>query len=98
MIFGFGKKNDVDDDFEEEIELISFLGARNGRTPELQQNPGLVRAGLIPAKEMISDAAARRAQMLRLEPKGDRYVGMLVVLRPLFSKPRLRETWFHRRG
>lgn len=78
MIFGFGKK-DVDDDVEEEIELISFLGARNGKTPELQQNPGLVRAGLIPAKEMVSDAAARRAQMLRLEPKGDRFVGLMVV-------------------
>jgi len=78
VIFGFGKKQEEEHE-EEEIELISFLGPRNGRTPQLQQNPGLVRAGLVPAKELVSDAAARRAQMLRLEPKGERFVGMLVV-------------------
>ena len=71
MIFGFGKKNQQDeDDRDQEIELITFQGPVAGPSPKLNENPGLVRAGLVPAKEIVSDAVSRDAQMLRLDPKG----------------------------
>ena len=66
MIFGFGKKKQQEeDDHDEELELISFQGPVSGDPPKLNENPGLVRAGLIPAKEIVSDAVSRDASMLR---------------------------------
>ena len=63
------------DDFEEfddedEIELVSFKAPLKGDPPDLSQYSGLVRAGLLPARELVSDALDRRAEMIRVEPRG----------------------------
>lgn len=77
MIFGFGKKgrqhvddDDDDDEDEDDLDFILFKGALNGNNPDLSANARLVQAGLMPAKKLISEALARRADTIRLEPKG----------------------------
>lgn len=71
MIFGFGKKNDdVDDDFEEDFEYVLFQGPTNGVKVNLSAHGRLADAGLVPTKELVSDALLQRAEVLRLEPKG----------------------------
>ncbi|WP_437204504.1 ATPase, T2SS/T4P/T4SS family [Planctomicrobium sp. SH664] len=73
MIFGFGKKAakvEKQDDEEEELDFVQFQGALNGVTPDLGANAKLVQAGLVPAKRLISQALARRAEMIRLDTKG----------------------------
>lgn len=72
MVFGFGRKGDdePDDDDEEPIELILFQGAFNGNEANLAANARLVQAGLMRAKQLVSDGISRRAEMIVLEPKG----------------------------
>ncbi len=74
MVFGFGRSRDDDDDFDSssefEIESILFQGAINGKEVDLKANARLAQAGLVLAKELISDALARRADMIRVDPKG----------------------------
>ena len=74
MIFGFGRRSEEpDDEYEdEEIEFVEFHGALNGVEPDLKANARLVEAGLIPAKELVTDGLLRRAERIRLEPKGDK--------------------------
>lgn len=77
MIFGFGKSRDNDDDDddedeEEEIDLVSFQGAVNGRSADLAANARLVQAALLPTREMVTDALDRRAEVLRLDIKGEK--------------------------
>ena len=76
MIFGFGKKqdddDDDDDDEEEEIDLVNFQGALNGRSADLAANARLVQAALLPTREMVTDAIERRAEMIRLDVKGEK--------------------------
>ena len=82
MIFGFGRKqvdDDDDDDDEEEIELVLFQGAQNGVEPDMKGNAKLVQAGLLRAKEIVTSAIDRRAEMIRLEPKGQFAVSTLFV-------------------
>lgn len=73
MIFGFGKSRDEDEEIEEEIEPVSFQGALNGQPANLKENARLVKAGLMPAKNIITDGLALRAELMRFEPKGERY-------------------------
>lgn len=90
MIFGFGKgKKKVEEEDDDEIELITFQGALNGKSANLKANPGLTRAGLVPAKEIISDAISRRAYTIRLEPKGERSVIYFLVDGMPFPGPRV---------
>lgn len=72
-MFGFFKSKPADepDEDEEEIEPVRFLGATNGVDPNLSGNARLVDAGLMRAKDMVTDAIARRADTLRLDPKGE---------------------------
>ena len=84
MVFGFKKGSkqrddddddededeDGDEDEEDEVELVLFQGALNGKDPNLAANARLVQAGLQPCKKLITDAISRRAEMIRLEPKG----------------------------
>lgn len=72
MIFGFGKRQDdeFEDEEEEEIDYVLFNGPLNGTEVNLKANARLAEAALIPAKEMVTDALSRRAERLRLEPKG----------------------------
>lgn len=61
--------DDDDQDFEEEdLEQVLFQGPMYDREANLKENPKLVRAALVPVKRMISDALARRAHMVQLEP------------------------------
>lgn len=66
---------DDDDDFdddeeEEEIDYVLFQGAINNAEVDLEANQRLTHAGLLPAKELVTDALLRRANRLRVEPKG----------------------------
>ena len=72
MIFGFGKKRDDEPDSGElEIETVLFQGAINGVEVDLSQNARLAQVGLVPAKELVSDALSRRAEMFNLVPKAN---------------------------
>lgn len=72
MVFGFGKKKTKvrEPEEEEQVELVLFQGATNGRDANLAAHARLVQAGLLRSKELIGDALSRRAEMIRLEPKG----------------------------
>lgn len=77
MIFGFGKRRDDDDDDddedeEEEIDLVNFQGAVNGRSADLQANARLVQSALIPTRELITDALQKRAELVKIELKGEK--------------------------
>lgn len=76
MVFGlFGRKGGDahdDDDEDEDIELVSFQGALNGKDVDLAANARLAQAGLIPAKELVTDAVTRRAEQVKIELKGER--------------------------
>lgn len=72
MIFGFGRKNDDEPDSGElEIETVLFQGALSGVEVDLSQHARLAQVGLVPAKELVSDALARRAEMINVLPKGN---------------------------
>lgn len=81
VIFGFGRKqvDDDDDDDEDEVELVLFQGALNGVEPDMKANAKLVQAGLMRAKELVTNALSRRAEMVRLEPKGQFSVSTMYV-------------------
>jgi type II secretory ATPase GspE/PulE/Tfp pilus assembly ATPase PilB-like protein len=89
VIFGFGKggkggkgggkKRDRRDDDDEEEELVLFQGAANGKDPNLKENGKLVQAGLVRAKQLVSNAFSRRAEMIRLEPKAGATVATFYV-------------------
>jgi len=68
VIFGFGKKREEQE--PEERPLVMFQGATNGREVDLARNARLAEAGLVPAKELVTDALLRRAHTLRVDPKG----------------------------
>ncbi|MBI5757441.1 MAG: Flp pilus assembly complex ATPase component TadA [Planctomycetales bacterium] len=82
MVFGFGgksKKPKAEPEEEREIEHVKFMGPFNGAEPNLTANTKLVDAGLVRAKDLISDALSRRAESLRIEPKGPAaIVGVMV--------------------
>jgi len=84
MVFGFGKKRvDVDDDDDneddDEIELVNFQGAMNGKSADLAANARLAQAGLRPAKELITEGIDRRAEMIRLDIKGEKAQAALSI-------------------
>jgi len=82
VIFGFGRgrqNTEKDDDEEQEEEFVLFQGADNGNNPDLTQHGRLVQAGLLPAKKFISDALAARADMIRLEQKGQIAVSTVYI-------------------
>jgi type IV pilus assembly protein PilB len=72
VIFKFGKKKQAEILEEAEVELIRFQGALNGVPPEMEANAKLVKIALEPLKELFTDAVTRRADTIRIEPKGDR--------------------------
>jgi type II secretory ATPase GspE/PulE/Tfp pilus assembly ATPase PilB-like protein len=85
VIFGFGKKknqsegSDADVDEVEDVDFVLFQGALNGKEANLNAHARLAEAGLIPAKEIITDSISRRCEQLRIEPKGERAVVQMVV-------------------
>lgn len=70
MVFGFFKKRQDEVDDEEELEPVSFLGPTNGKEVNLKAHAKLVDAGLVTAKDIVTDAIDQRADTLRVEPKG----------------------------
>jgi type II secretory ATPase GspE/PulE/Tfp pilus assembly ATPase PilB-like protein len=85
VIFGFGKKKqqqeggDDEVDEVEDVDFVLFQGALNGKEANLNANARLAEAGLILAKETITDAISRRCEQLRIEPKGERAVVQLTI-------------------
>ncbi len=80
---------DDDEDDEEEREQVLFQGALNGNDPNLAANGRLVQAGLMPAKMLVSEALSRRAEMIRLEPKGKVAMAQFFVDGVPFPGPRM---------
>ena len=81
MVFGLfgGKKKNEEPEEEEELEPVSFLGPLNGQEVNLKANGRLVEAGLMRAKDLVTDALARRADTIRIEPKGPQAVVTILV-------------------
>ena len=85
MAFGFGKKrvdeddDDDDEDDGEERDLVNFQGAVNGKPADMAANSRLAQAALMPTKEMITDGLDRRAEMIRLDVKGEKAQTTLAV-------------------
>lgn len=75
---GRGDDEDEDDDYED-MEQVLFQGAMFGREANLKQNPRLVKAALVLVKRMVSDALARRAHTILLEPAQGRVAIRFVV-------------------
>lgn len=78
MIFGFGR-NDEDEYEDEEIDLVLFQGTYSGVEVDISEHARLAEAGLNRAKELITDALERRAELIRIEPKGERTVAQFQV-------------------
>ena len=79
MVFGFGKKREeVDDDDDddggedEDVVLVNFQGALNGKTADMAANARLVQAALRPTKDLVTDGLERRAETIRIDTKGER--------------------------
>ena len=68
----FGRKRDAapEPEEEEQVEHVTFQGPINGVQPNLGANARLVQAALIPLKDMVTDALLRRAEQIRIDPKG----------------------------
>lgn len=79
MVFGFGKKKVVEEEEDEELEPVSFLGPVSGVEVNLKANGRLVEAGLLRAKDLVTDALSRRADTIRIEPKGPQSVVTILV-------------------
>lgn len=70
---GLDDDEDMDrppDEDEEEDRSIRFQGALDGEEVDLAGNRGLVRAGLQTAKTVVEDGIKRRAEVVRVEPRG----------------------------
>jgi len=70
MVFGFFKKKEVEAEDEDDIEPVSFLGPTNGQEVNLKAHAKLVEAGLVRAKDLVTDALSQRADGIKVEPKG----------------------------
>lgn len=80
----FGRKKKAvkqrpEEEDEVEQEQVMFQGALFDREADLKKNPKLVQAGLIPVKQMISDALSRRAHTILLEPRDGRVAIRFVI-------------------
>ena len=70
-MFGRSKSSPAEDEeYEDEFEQVAFQGPVSGEAPDMSAHAALARAGLGPARELISDALSRRAEMVRLETRG----------------------------
>lgn len=66
-----------DDDFQQETVL--FQGSLAGEEANLKANAKLVRAGLVPAKQLVSSALERRAESILIEPKGQHSLVRFII-------------------
>lgn len=95
MIFGLfgggGKQGSAREEEDDEIEPIRFLGSLSGKQANLAANQRLADVGLIPAKELVTDALSRRAELIRLDPKGPAYVVNFAVDGIAYPGPRVQK-------
>lgn len=70
MVFGFFKKKDAVEEEQVEAEPVSFLGPVSGGEVNLKAHARLVEAGLMRTKDLVTDGLSRRADAIRIEPKG----------------------------
>lgn len=75
----FRRKRQEEQEEQEQIEYVLFQGPLNGEQPNLAANAKLAQAALVPTKELITDAILRRAEMIRLDPKGNAALVRLYV-------------------
>ena len=75
----FRRKRQDEPEEQEQIEYVLFQGPLNGVQPDLVENKRLVQAALVPTKELVTDAVLRRAEMIRLDPKGNAAIVRLYV-------------------
>lgn len=74
------RDDDYDDEGDsEEEEVISFGGPLNGNAVDLKANARLMKAGMKPLKELLSDAVARRSELVKIDPEGPRVVTSFFV-------------------
>ncbi|QDT64415.1 ATPase, T2SS/T4P/T4SS family [Calycomorphotria hydatis] len=74
MIFkrrGGDADDEIEDDEDEDVDYVLFRGALNGRNPDMTKHARLAQSGLMPTKDLVTDALLRRADMIRIEPKGN---------------------------
>ena len=64
---------------EPDIEQVLFQGPLFDRECNLKANAKLVQVALVPVKQMISDALARRAHTIILEPREGRIAIRFVI-------------------
>jgi type IV pilus assembly protein PilB len=62
-----------------EVEQVLFQGALFDREANLKANAKLVQVALVPVKQMVSDALARRAHTILMEPREGRVSIRLVI-------------------
>ncbi len=81
MIFGFGKKKAADDndDRERDYEPIRFMGTLNKTEIDLKPHKKLLEVGMDIAKDYVTDGVMRRAEVLRIEPKGERVATVMMI-------------------
>lgn len=72
-------REDEDDEEIEDVEQVLFQGPMYGREANLKENPRLVKAGLVAVKSLLSEALARRAHTVLLEPTSGRIMARFVV-------------------
>ena len=96
MAWGFGKKpreqNDDEDEEEEEddeVELVNFQGALEGRTADMAANARLVQAALRPTKDLITEGLERRAEVIRMDIKGEKAQCALSIDGMPYAGPRM---------
>lgn len=98
MAWGFGKKSrepeneeedEVDESDDDNVELVNFQGAMYDRSADMAANARLVQAALRPTKELITEGLERRADLLRLEFKGEKAQVALSVDGMPYAGPRM---------
>lgn len=62
-----------------DVEQVLFQGPLFGREANLKANAKLVQAALVPVKQMISDALARRSHTIIMEPREGRLAVRYVI-------------------
>lgn len=80
----FGRKKKAEkaraaEEEEVEVEQVLFQGPLFDRESDLKKNPKLVQAGLVPVKQMITDALSRRTHTILLDPRDGRVAIRFVV-------------------
>lgn len=76
---GQATKGQASQDQEPEVEQVLFQGPLFGREANLKTHAKLVQAALVPVKTMISDALARNAHTIVLEPRDNRVAIRFVI-------------------